>query len=162
MGSQRVWHDWATELNWTELRHTYDIKKYINGNLESGLVKCIVFITQSCLTLWDPIDYPPPRSSVHGILQARILEWVAVLQGVFWTQGSNLGLLHCRQILYCLSHQGSPRIPGHVKSWLQLMFKWCHRDKCKVIWEWRGIAGIVWVLHTSRGTWDYFFTHTFP
>ena len=30
------------------------------------------------------------------------------LQGIFPTQGSNLGLLHCRQILYCLSHQGSP------------------------------------------------------
>ena len=32
----------------------------------------------------------------------------ALLQGIFPTQGSNLGLLHCRQILYCLSHQGSP------------------------------------------------------
>ena len=32
----------------------------------------------------------------------------ALLQGIFLTQGSNLGLLYCRQILYCLSHQGSP------------------------------------------------------
>ena len=32
-----------------------------------------------------------------------------LLQGIFWTQGSNLSLLHCRQILYHLSHQGSPR-----------------------------------------------------
>ena len=32
------------------------------------------------------------------------------LWGIFPTQGSNPGLLHCRQILYCLSHQGSPRI----------------------------------------------------
>ena len=32
----------------------------------------------------------------------------AVLQGFFLTQGSNPGVLHCRQILYCLSHQGSP------------------------------------------------------
>ena len=31
-----------------------------------------------------------------------------LLQGIFLTQGSNPGLLHCRQILYCLSHQGSP------------------------------------------------------
>ena len=45
-----------------------------------------------------------------GILQARILEWVAMpsLQGIFPTQGSNPGLLHFRQILYHLSHQGSP------------------------------------------------------
>ena len=34
--------------------------------------------TQSCPTLCDPIDDNPPGSSVHGILQARILEWVAI------------------------------------------------------------------------------------
>ena len=33
---------------------------------------------QSCLTLSDPMDYSLPGSSVHGILQARILEWVAI------------------------------------------------------------------------------------
>ena len=33
---------------------------------------------QSCLTLWDPVDYSPPGSSVQGILQARRLEWVAM------------------------------------------------------------------------------------
>ena len=51
-----------------------------------------------------------PGSSVHGILQATILEWVnhALLWGIFPTQGSNLGLLHCGQILYPLSHKESP------------------------------------------------------
>ena len=33
---------------------------------------------QSCLTLCDPLDCSPPDSSVHGISQARILEWVAI------------------------------------------------------------------------------------
>ena len=33
---------------------------------------------QSCLTLCDPTDHGPPGSSVHGILQARTLEWVAI------------------------------------------------------------------------------------
>ena len=37
-----------------------------------------VLVTQSCSTLCDPMDYSPLRSSVHGILQARILEWVAI------------------------------------------------------------------------------------
>ena len=57
-----------------------------------------------CLTLWDPMDYTAP-----GIHQARILEWVAVpfSRGIFPTQGLNPGLLHCRQILYQLSYQGS-------------------------------------------------------
>ena len=39
-------------------------------------VLCLV--AQSCLTLGDPVDYSPPGSSLHGILQARILEWVAM------------------------------------------------------------------------------------
>ena len=37
-----------------------------------------VLVTQSCLTLRDPMDCSPPGSSVYGILQARILEWVAM------------------------------------------------------------------------------------
>ena len=37
-----------------------------------------VLVIQSCLTLGDPIDCSPPGSSIHGILQARILEWVAM------------------------------------------------------------------------------------
>ena len=51
-------------------------------------------------------------SIVHGIPQARILEWVSLslLQGIFPTQGLNPGLPNCRLILYQLSHQGSPRI----------------------------------------------------
>ena len=51
---------------------------------------------QSCLTLCDPMDCSPPGSSVHGILQARILEWV-FLQGILPMQGS-------KQHLLCLLH----------------------------------------------------------
>ena len=57
------------------------------------------------------MDCSRPGSSVGGILQARILEWVAIpFQGIFLTQGSNQGLLNCRQILCLLSHQGIPFI----------------------------------------------------
>ena len=64
-------------------------------------------VAQSCPTLWDPMDY-----TVLGILQARILEWVAFpfSRGIFLTQGSDPCLPHCRSILYQLSHKGSPRI----------------------------------------------------
>ena len=46
---------------------------------------------QSCPTLCEPVDCSPPGSSIHGILQARILEWVAISfsRGIFPTQGSN-------------------------------------------------------------------------
>ena len=52
---------------------------------------------QLCLILCDPMDHRLPGSSVHGILQARILEWVAMpslLKGIFLTQGPNPGLLN--------------------------------------------------------------------
>ena len=56
-------------------------------------------------------------SSVHGILQARILEWVAtILQGIFLTQGLNphlLQLLHCRHILYCWATREAPHTCIH-------------------------------------------------
>ena len=43
-----------------------------------ALVVKKVLVTQSCPTLCDPMDCSPPGSSVHGILQARILERVAI------------------------------------------------------------------------------------
>ena len=65
-------------------------------------------VAQSCPTLCDPMDCSPPGSSVPGILQARIMEWIAMrFTGDLLTQGLNLDLLKCRQILYRLSHQGS-------------------------------------------------------
>ena len=60
--------------------------------------------TQLCLTLCDPMDY-----TVHGILQARILEWVAFPSpGDLPKPGIKLRFL--RWIFYQLSHKGSPRI----------------------------------------------------
>ena len=38
----------------------------------------MVKVTQLCLTLCNPMDYSPPGSSVHGISQGRVLEWVAI------------------------------------------------------------------------------------
>ena len=39
---------------------------------------CVCLVAQSCLTVYDSIDCSLPGSSVHGIFQARILEWVAI------------------------------------------------------------------------------------
>ena len=57
--------------------------------------------------LCHPIDCSLPRSSVHGILQARILEWLAfpISRGFSWPRD----LPHCKHILYCVSHQESPQ-----------------------------------------------------
>ena len=45
---------------------------------QSSKVKSEREVAQSCLTLGDPKDYSLPGSSLHGILQARVLEWVAI------------------------------------------------------------------------------------
>ena len=68
------------------------------------IISLIVTVAQSCPTLCDPMDY-----TVHGILQARILEWVAFpFRGILPTQGLNPGIPNCRRILCQLSHNGSP------------------------------------------------------
>ena len=70
-----------------------------------------VLVASSFPTVCDPMsNCSLPGSSVCGVLQARILEWVAIFssRGSSPTHGLNPGLLHYRQILYHLSHQGSP------------------------------------------------------
>ena len=74
-----------------------------------------VLVTKLCPILCDPVDCSLPGSSVHGILQARILEWVAIpfSNGSSLTQGLKLGLPHCRNIPYHLSHQGNSELLLH-------------------------------------------------
>ena len=68
-------------------------------------------VAQSCPTLCSPMDCSLPGSSLHGISQGNSpgVGCHFLLQGIFLTQGSNPGLLHCRQMLYLLSHQGIPQ-----------------------------------------------------
>ena len=71
-------------------------------------VLCLV--TQLWLTLWDLMNCSPPSSSVHGDSPGKNtgVGRHALLQGIFPIQGLNPPLLHCRQSLYCPSHQRSP------------------------------------------------------
>ena len=48
------------------------------GHTAPELTVCVCSTAQSCLTVCNPLDCSPPRSSVHGIFQARIPEWVAI------------------------------------------------------------------------------------
>ena len=115
----------------TRLPHPWDSPGKNSGMGCHFLLQCMKVksqseVAQSCLTLRDPMDCSLQGFSIHGILQARVLEWGAIafsnglyspwnssghslLQGIFPTQGMNPGLLHDRQILYQLSHQGSPK-----------------------------------------------------
>ena len=77
------------------------------------------------------MDCSIPGSSVHGDFQARILEWVAIsFSRVFLIQGSNPGLPHCRQMLYCLSHQGSLKKERPDKYWTSpTTGTWTHKNR---------------------------------
>ena len=90
------------------------IANSLHYTAEINIVKqlhAMSLVTQSCLTLCNPMDCSPPGSSDHGNSSGKNtgVDCHALLQGILPTQGSNPGLLHCRKILYCLSHQGSPK-----------------------------------------------------
>ena len=77
---------------------------------DKGLHVIIVNVcSQSCLTLCDPMDCSPPGSSVHGILQARILEWVTISYSRGSSQPRDWTDISCgpctgRWVVYHLSH----------------------------------------------------------
>ena len=81
--------------------------KVVKG-FTDGFMLCLV--TQSCMTLCDPVNCSPPVSSLHGNSPGKNtgVGCHALLEEIFPTQGSNPGLLHCSWILYHLNHQGSP------------------------------------------------------
>ena len=72
--------------------------------LQCMKVKCESEVAQSCPTLCDPMDCSLPGSSVHGIFQARVLEWVATAFSVKWSSGSPSGVpgkvisITCKQL----------------------------------------------------------------
>ena len=73
-----------------------------------------VKLLQLCPTLCDPMDYSLPGSSVHGILQARILEWVAMLSSRGSSQPRDRTHISYilwigKQVLYHWGHLGSPK-----------------------------------------------------
>ena len=79
---------------------------------------CVCSVAQSCLTFCDPMDYSLPGSSVHGILQARILEWVTV----YSSRGSScLRDRTCVSRVSCIA--GSLYHLSHQRSLDQLLFR---------------------------------------
>ena len=88
----------------------------------------------------DLMDCSLPGSSVHGIFQARILDWVAIsFSRRSSSQGLNLGFQHCRQTLYPLSHQGS--LMKKAEHWRIDAFK---------LWCWRRLLRVPWIARRSN------------
>ena len=104
IGSHRVRYDWTA--------HTFTFSGH------QALSLCS--ISQLCLTLCDPLDYSLPGSPVHGILQARILEWVAISS----SRGSSQPRIKLTspvsplQVVLPLSHQG--RLTIHQDNFISV------------------------------------------
>ena len=78
---------------------------FIKKDLESGSE-----VAQSCPTVCDPMDCSLSGSSVHGIFQGRVLEWIAIsFSRASSDPGIKPGSLALQQTLYYLSHQGSSK-----------------------------------------------------
>ena len=97
---------------------------------------------QSCPALCDLVGYSLPASSVYGNSSGKNtgVGCHALLQGIFLTQGLKPGLLRCRMILYCLSHQRSPEKGQQwYISWLLEGLDTLH--SCKTIYHELGCDG---------------------
>ena len=120
------------KLQITEDVQTSQINR--TATTKSQICKSVkVLVAQLWPTLCDPRYCSPPGSSVHGILQARIL-WVAVpfSRGIFSTQGLNLHLLQCKQILSYLNHH-SWSIGLQILSLLFTICLACSEEKHDVL-----------------------------
>ena len=111
---------------------------------------------QSCLTLWDPMDCSPLSSSVYGVLQARMLEWVATpcSRGSSpprdWTQVSGVSCTG-RWVLYHWRHLGSPAddVIHQLRLWSSLVPQTVRNPPA--MWE-TGVWSPSWDDPLEKGT----------
>ena len=104
MGSQRVGHNWATELNWTELDYI------VHRILQPRILEWVAFHFSRGFSQSRDWTRPPTLQAdslpaqPQGKPKNTRVDSLALLQWIFPTQESNQILLHCRRILYQLSY----------------------------------------------------------
>ena len=102
-------------------------------SIKEGMLSCF-----SCPTLCNPVNCSQPGSSVHGILQARILAWVAISfsRGSSLTQGSNPCFLPWQVDslpLYHLAHfRGALQIQDGISAWPLIWYILCPQAEFKL------------------------------
>ena len=102
---------------------------------------------ESCSVMSDSLQSHGPYSPQNSPGQNTAVGSLFLLQGIFPTQGSNPGLPHCRQTLYCLSHQGSRGI-GDGQGGLACCSPRSHKESDTTEWlNWTD-----WSLHGRKRT----------
>ena len=125
-------------------------------------------VAQLCPTLWDPMDCKPTRLLHPWEFPDKSTRMCChfLFQGIFPTQGSNLHLLHCRQMLHPLSYRGNPqeRMPQNPSefSLKEEVVMWntplsSAPYQCLVISGAQGLLSPTYrsSWHMSRGTWSH-------
>ena len=133
-----------TNEDYEHLERLYKIECNRIGCLFSPL-KVKVEVTQSCPTLWNPLDSYSPWNSLD---QNTGVGSLSLPPGIFPTQGSNPGLPYCRWILYQLSHKGRPRI----LEWVGIPFS----SRSSQPRNWTGVRHCGQILYQlSYHTWTH-------
>ena len=126
IGSQTVGHNWATEQDtWKRMSES------LHSSPESITMLLIGYTSiedvsesESCSGLSNPLQPHRPYSPGNSPALNTGVGSLSLLQGIFPTQGSNPGLLHCKRILYQLKHKGSPRILEWVAYLFSSGYSW--------------------------------------
>ena len=132
------------------------MNKYIS-DAETTSLRCVLcLVTHSHLTLCSPMDCSPPSSSVHGIFQARILEWVAISysRGSSWLRDrTRVSCISCfgRQILYHY-HQSFP--PIWQPSFYLQAGKWKNLTSPRETTKDTEIGGFLWLVYDETYRWQ--------
>ena len=146
---------WPHRRQPTRLCHPWDSPGKNTGVgchflLQGMKVKSEREVTQSCPTLCDPMDCSLPGSSVHGIFQARVLEWVAI------AFSENQPRQHIKKQRHYfankgLSSQGYGFSSGHVWMW-DLDYKKAEHQRTDAfeLWCWRRFLRVPWTAKRSN------------
>ena len=113
----------------TRLPHLWDSLGKNTGVGCHFLLQCMKVkseseVTQSCPTLSNPMDCSPPDSPVHGIFQARVLEWGAIAFSEYKHRGSifsvsNFIQYECSEENHCLNQITHVRGPAHSRQLME-------------------------------------------
>ena len=124
-GVGRKWR-WAHKFN-SDSRY---MLVFSCNSLEMCMTQMSVLVAQFCPTLCDPVDCSPPGSSVHGILQTRILEWAAILFSRGSSRPKDQTWVSCiagRFLTIWVTREGTKLSPKNAivmyKVWLKLGYK---------------------------------------
>ena len=118
---------------------------------------CCCLVAQLCSTLCDPTDCSPPGSSVCGVPQARILEWVAILfsRGSFQPRDRTRVSCTVRQILYRVAtrkalHLWQREVVTLLLFWAALISPWTLVWASSGSWWWTGKPGVLQSMGLQR------------